>query len=152
MTRRLPVLALSLALLVPGAALAVLPPTAYLEARREAGLHMQVKVTRVRPAPAENACRIEGKALSVWKGGVRPGEKVKFSLSCRFASTPVMPGPTLWSDPSRLKPGLVLEGFFDTGDGGLRPARDQVFAFRTPSAQPRCSDQDYACREETRAP
>lgn len=148
--RRL-LLALSLAVLFPCAAAAVLPPTAYLEARREAGVHLQVRVTRVTPAPADNACRIEGKVLSVWRGDVRPGRKVKFSLPCRFASTPVMPGPTLWSDPANLRPGLVLEGFFDAGEGGLRPARDQVFTFRAASAEPRCNDQDYACRDETPA-
>ena len=137
---------------LPGAALAVLPPYVYLEARASAAVHLQVQVTRVRKVSRENACRIEGRALAVWKGLVKTGDAVGFSLPCRFASTPVMPGPTLWFDPSGLKPGQVLEGFFESGEGGLRPARDQVFRVRAASTQPLCGTGDYACKDESAAP
>ena len=100
----------------------------------------------------DNACQIEGQALAVWRGSVKPGERVRFSLPCRFASTPVMPGPALWFDPGALKPGRVLEGFFNARHGSLSPARDQVFIFRTASPGPRCGMEDYACREESPAP
>lgn len=139
-------------LALPGAALAVLPPYVYLEARASADTHLQVQVTRVRKASRDNACRIEGRALSVWKGSVKTGDKVLFSLPCRFGSTPVMPGPTLWFDPSVLKPGMVLEGFFESGDGNLRPARDQVFGVKAASAQPLCGTEDYGCRDPGAAP
>ena len=137
---------------VPGTALAVLPPYVYLEARASAAVHLQVQVTRVRKVSRENACRMEGRALAVWKGPVKTGDAVRFVLPCRFASTPVMPGPTLWFDPSGLKPGQVLEGFFVSAEGGLRPAQDQVFRVRAASAQPRCGTGDYACRDESAAP
>lgn len=139
-------------LVFPGAAYAVLPPFAYLEARASAEVHLQVQVTRVRLAPRDSACRIEGRALSVWRGSVRAGKTIRFSLPCRFASTPVMPGPVLWFDPVALKPGQVLEGFFDTWEGSLRPARDQVFIFGTASDAPRCGTTDYPCREGSPAP
>lgn len=139
-------------LALPGAALAVLPPYVYLEARASADVHLQVRVGRVVKSPRDNACRIEGRALSVWRGQVKAGDKVRFSLPCRFASTPVMPGPTLWFDPAGLKPGQVLEGFFEAGAGGLRPARDQVFRVQAASAEPRCGAVDYACREESPPP
>jgi hypothetical protein len=139
-------------LALPGAALSALPPYVYLEARASAGVHLQVQVTRVRKVSRENTCRIEGRALAVWRGSVKTGDAVRFSLPCRFASTPVMPGPTLWFDPSGLKPGLILEGFFDSVDGGLSPARDQVFQVRAASTQPRCGTGDYACKDESAAP
>jgi hypothetical protein len=137
---------------LPGAALAVLPPYVYLEARASATVHLQVQVTRVRKVSRENACRIEGRALAVWKGPLKTGDALRFVLPCRFASTPVMPGPTLWFDPSDLKPGQVLEGFFESSEGGLRPAQDQVFRVRAASAQPLCGTGDYACRDESGAP
>lgn len=139
-------------LVPPGAAHAVLPPFAYLEARASAEVHLQVRVTRVRLAPRDNACRIEGRALSVWRGSLKAGETIRFRLPCRFPSTPVMPGPVLWFDPGALRAGQVLEGFFDTGEAGLRPARDQVFIFGTASDTPRCGTTDYPCREESPAP
>jgi hypothetical protein len=131
---------------------AVLPPQAYLQARASAGVHLQVQVSRVRTSPKDSTCRMEGRALAVWRGPVKTGAKVRFTLPCRFASTPVMPGPTLWFDPSGLKPGQVLEGFFESGEGGLRPARDQVFRVRAASAEPRCGTGDYACKDESAAP
>jgi hypothetical protein len=134
-------------LALPGAAVAVLPPYVYLEARASAGVHLQVQITRVRKVSRESACRIEGRALAVWKGPVKTGDVVGFSLPCRFASTPVMPGPTLWFDPSGLKPGQVLEGFFEFAEGGLRPARDQVFGVSAATSQPLCGTADYACRD-----
>jgi hypothetical protein len=139
-------------LALPGAALAALPPYVYLEARASAAVHLQVQVTRVRKVSRENACRMEGRALAVWKGPVKTGDAVRFVLPCRFASTPVMPGPTLWFDSSGLKPGQVLEGFFVSAEGGLSPAQDQVFRVRAASAQPLCGTGDYACRDESAAP
>jgi len=149
------VLALAVAgglLSAPGAALAVLPPYVYLEARASADVHLQVQVSRVHKVTRENVCRVEGKALAVWRGSVKTGDKVNFDLPCRFASTPVMPGPTLWFDPAGLKPGLVLEGFFDSSEGSLRPARDQVFGVSAATSQPLCEATDYACREPGAAP
>jgi len=131
---------------------AVLPPQAYLQARASASVHLQVQVSRVRTSPKDNTCRMEGRTLSVWRGPVKTGDAVRFTLPCRFASTPVMPGPTLWFDPSGLKPGQVLEGFFDSVEGGLSPARDQVFRVRAASAQPLCGTGDYACKDESAAP
>ena len=144
------VLALAVAggfLAAPGAALAVLPPYVYLDARASADVHLQVQVSRVHKVTRENVCRVEGRALAVWRGSVKTGDKVSFNLPCRFASTPVMPGPTLWFDPSRLKSGLVLEGFFELAEGRLRPARDQVFGVSAATSQPLCETTDYACRD-----
>lgn len=143
-------LAAGLAMAWPASA--VLPPYVYLEARASADVHLQVQVSRVHKVTRENVCRVEGRALAVWRGSVKTGDKVSFNLPCRFASTPVMPGPTLWFDPSRLKSGLVLEGFFELAEGRLRPARDQVFGVSAATSQPLCETTDYACRDPGAAP
>ena len=67
-------------LALPGVALAVLPPQVYLEARASAGVHLQVQVSRVRTSPKDSACRMEGRALAVWRGPVKTGDAVRFTL------------------------------------------------------------------------
>ena len=62
---------------------AALPPQAYLEARREAALHLQVKVQKVRLRPSAEACLIEGRVLRAFRGGARPGARIIFDAPCQ---------------------------------------------------------------------
>lgn len=138
--------ALALALFLAGGASAALPPEVYLEARRQAGLHVQVQVRKIRLRPAEAACRIEGRVLRVFRGPARPGQRMILDAPCRFPGDVPMPGPVLWFQPGDLKTGQTLEGFFDGHPGHPSIARSQLFVVSGEGPDPRCSIEDYGCR------
>lgn len=129
-----------------GPAAAVLPPQAYLDARREAPLHLQMSVQKVKPRPADQACRVEGRVLRVFRGEARPGERIMVDAPCRFPDAAPMPGPVLWFQPGDIRKGQVLEGFFEGPAGRPAIARSQLFVVSGESAEPHCGLQDYACR------
>lgn len=129
-----------------GRADAVLPPEAYLAARREADLHVQVKVQKIRLRPSDEACRIEGRVLRAFRGEVRPGARFLFDAPCRFPGAAPMPGPILWFQPEDLRKGQVLEGFFEGPPDRPRLARSQLFVVASVTDAPRCGTEDYACR------
>jgi hypothetical protein len=125
---------------------AVLPPQAYLQARREAALHLQVKVQKVRLRPSAEACLIEGRVLRAFRGDARPGARIIFDAPCRFPGAVPMPGPVLWFQPDDLKKGQVLEGFFDGTPTTPAIARSQLFVVASETDAPRCGTEDYACQ------
>lgn len=145
--RRLgPALGLALLLWAAGPAQAALPPQAYLEARREAALHLQLKVRKVTSRPAEQACQVEGRVLRVYRGEARPGARITIAAPCRFPGAAPMPGPVLWFQPGDLRKDQVLEGFFDGPADRPAIARSQLLVVSGESAEPRCGLDDYACR------
>ena len=125
---------------------AALPPQAYLEARREAALHLQVKVQKVRLRPSAGACLIEGRVLRAFRGDARPGARIVFDAPCRFPGAVPMPGPVLWFQPDDLQKGQVLEGFFNGTPTTPAIARSQLFVVASETDAPRCGTEDYACR------
>lgn len=129
-----------------GPAAAVLPPQAYLDARGEAALHLQLKVRKVTPRPAEEACRVEGKVLKVFRGEARAGGRIVLDAPCRFPGAAPMPGPVLWFQPGDIRKGQVLEGFFNGPAEAPVIARSQLFVVSGESAEPHCGLKDYACR------
>ena len=129
-----------------GPARAVLPPQAYLEARREAALHVQMRVARVTPRPADEACRVEGRIVMVFRGQAHPGARIVIDAPCRFPGSVPMPGPVLWFQPGDLRKGQVLEGFLEGSADRPAIARSQLFVVSGESAEPRCGLEDYACR------
>lgn len=131
---------------VAASASAALPPQAYLQARREAGLHLQLRVLRVTPRPAEDVCRVEGRTLRVYRGAARPGARITVDAPCRFPGALPMPGPVLWFQPGDIRKGQVLEGFFEGPAERPAIARSQLFVVSGESAEPRCGLDDYACR------
>ena len=129
-----------------GPAFAVLPPQAYLDARREAPLHLQMSVQKVKLRPSAQACRVEGRVLRVFRGDARPGGRITVDAPCRFPDAAPMPGPVLWFQPGDIRKGQVLEGYFDGPAGSPAIARSQLFVVSGESTEPHCSAQDYACR------
>lgn len=125
---------------------AVLPRQAYLEARREAALHLQLRVLRVSLRPAGEACPLEGRVLRVYRGEARPESRITVDAPCRFPGVAPMPGPVLWFQPGDLRQGQVLEGFFGGPADRSVIARSQLFVVSGESAEPRCGLDDYACR------
>ena len=137
---------LALALGAAGLANAVLPPQAYLDARRGAALHLQLKVQRVTLRPADEACRVEGRIVKVFRGDAHSGTRIAIDAPCRFPGVAPMPGPVLWFQPGDLRKGQVLEGFLNGSADRPSIARSQLFVVSGESSGPRCGLDEYACR------
>src|SRR5262249_37499478 len=84
------VLAGLLALLLPAAAGAAMPPWVYQQARDTAMYHVQVKVHGVTvPAQTPGECQVTGEVVRIFRdtpGKLTPGATVAFAVSCAKAS------------------------------------------------------------------
>lgn len=131
----------------------MLPPYVYEEARMTATDHIQVEVLQVaRPAASQyaprgdhGACRVDGRVAQVFRGRLRVGEQVVFTISCATREARVPVGGTLWTDMDALTGARVLEGFFNRADGGLVVARDQIHIVPAIRATPYCGPPKGEC-------
>lgn len=152
--RRLAAAAFAAAL--TGPAFAVLAPEYYEEARRSAPNHVQIEIEDVSgPSGGMGACDVEGKVVTVFKGDLAPGAKLRFDVACYDYGT-IPSGPTLWTDYDALDEAKYLEAFM-SADAKPKIALDQVEIILEPRDTPYCdsnslyceSTVDAAAREET---
>ncbi len=101
----------------------MLPPEAYLEARRTAESHVQVEILAVDFQPEHRRARLTTRVCQSWRGPRRKGEMFDFYVPCAFPGQEVAIGGTLWFSSDALRAGIVMEGFFN----GNTAARDQIF-------------------------
>ena len=132
------------AIALTGAASAVLAPEFYEEARRSAASHLQIEIEEVSgPGGGMGDCMVEGKAVKIFKGGVEPGQPMRFTISCYdYGSIP--DGATLWTDYDALKEAHYIEAFM-SGGPNPRIALDQVEIILAPRDRPYCDDNSLYC-------
>jgi hypothetical protein len=138
----------TVALLLPGAAAgtaqAVLAPEYYEEARRSAVNHLQIAIENVgAPADGMGACAVAGSVVRVFRGGLKAGEPIVFTVACyHYGSIP--DGATLWTDYRALSRARYLEAFM-TGDTPPRVMLDQVEIVLAPRDRPYCDSNTLYC-------
>jgi len=127
-----------------GTAEAVLAPEYYEEARRSAANHVQIAVDGVEaPGGGMGACPVTGSIVRVFRGPMRVGERVAFTVSCYdYGSIP--DGATLWTDYDALNQAKYLEAFM-SADAPPRVVLDQVEIILAPRDQAYCDSNSLYC-------
>lgn len=128
--------------LAASAAQAALPPQYYLKARQTAPLHLQVRLTEV--GSGKGTCVLKGEVVQSFRRALA-GE-VRFVVNCQDRGVRPEPGPDVWFRPEPFKPGAVVEGFFEGGEGGrIAPALGQMSVVPDARERPWCAVAESRC-------
>ncbi|MCC5973514.1 MAG: hypothetical protein JJT81_05635 [Rubellimicrobium sp.] len=108
-------LCLSLAILLPGPARAMLPPCEYDRMLRQAVMVLQIGQTEVDgPNPYGN-CTLTGTVLRSFRGPIEVGTRVQTTVPC--VNVTELIGPTMWTPPDVLRAAPVVELHIGAGSG-----------------------------------
>lgn len=134
-----------LGLLAP--AFAALPPQYYQRARENAGMHLQLRVEKVKLIPLRQLhnCQIQATVLHDFRGDTLPGTPVEFDLNCTTATVRPMPGPDAWHDYQGLKSAQFMEGFFNGIPPHASPVYGQIRIIDSERDSPWCEAETGRC-------
>jgi hypothetical protein len=111
-----------------------MPPYAYMEAQREADLHLQLRVEE-RGTLEEEAgeVRIAGEVVRIFHGrGIRTGERIDFPIKTHRPSAEPMPDAGGWVTEEDLRALEYLEVYLDRVGEDLRISAEGSLHFRLP--------------------
>lgn len=108
------------------AALALMPPQVYRDAREKAPYHVQIAITKVdAPRVGPGTCPVEGQVLKIFKnetGKLANDMMVDFEVACRHAGDRVPIGGTIWLDTDALEKADYMEVYLtDAAEGFVVP-------------------------------
>jgi hypothetical protein len=129
----------------------------YEDVRRDAPLHVQVRIAKVTPpAATPGECRVEGEIVRVFRNRIpelerrlaqiqhreppvrQPdvlGRRIELTIHCAADGDRLPLGGALWTPLTRLTKARYAEAFLD---GGLRIVRDQIMIIREATDAPFC--------------
>jgi len=129
-----------LAVLLPSAAFAVMPPWVYEQARETAMQHLQVRVLRVGgPPETPGECRVTGEVVGIFRDRsavLTLGAALDFTVSCSKRGDKVPLGGTLWTDYDELAAAEYLEVFLNNDERGYHVALWQSRIIKSPTEGP----------------
>jgi hypothetical protein len=124
------------------AAGAVLPPSVYREAAKNAAYHLQVKVLKVvPPKTTPGDCQVSAKVVRVFRdrfGKLKAGHRIAFAVACKKREDQIPPGGTIWQPLEQLAKAKYLEVALDGDKAGKRfsVARYNTSIIKAPSKKP----------------
>jgi hypothetical protein len=104
-------------LLLTSPALAVMPPSVYRTAAKNAAYHAQVKVLKVAvPKTTPGECGVKAKVVRVFRnktGKLKVGRTIAFSIACKRKGDSIPVGGTIWQSAEALAKAKFLEVALD---------------------------------------
>lgn len=157
MMRKLRFLTVLAAVLLPVTAGAVLQDKDFVEARKEAMHHLQVRIMKMAVPHATPAdCHLWAKVVGkVFKGRTRfltRGTEIEIDVSCRRRNDLIPTGDTLWMDVADLEDAIYLEIYINSRKQGNIRVFDipywQSMIVEKPTRNPECPDSEdgKSCR------
>ena len=136
---------LAAALVLATAALAVMPPEAYRQARQSAGHHVQIRVTDISaPFWTPGQCDVEGTVVRIFKSAkdlLSLDSPVAFSVDCLRPGDEPGVGPVLWKSVKGLRAARFMEVYLNGADPGrLAVAGWQLRILDEPTQSPTCPE------------
>ena len=124
-----------------GTAWAILPPSAYQEARVTALYHLQLQIVDVTaPAKGPGVCQVRGTLVRIFrdrKKALKLKQALTLPVDCRRPGDEIPDGPVIWKTVAELQKGKVLEAFVNPdGKRGVTIARWQSEVLEKASDKP----------------
>lgn len=136
----------AVALVVPTAP-AALAPEYYQQAREQGPHHLQLQVTQVTllRGQVQGNCNVEATVLRDFRGTLKKGSRLRFTLNCTAPGVRPMPGPNAWHDYQALKASRFMEGFFRGAGTDIAPAFGQLAQVASEREWPWCEAESGRC-------